>query len=389
MGIMVVDASAHSYGVSAMGFGGPITPVKTHELGSNNDAQLLADFGKAWESMAQEDISGSDYYFNSYSHFGIHEEMLKDSVRTGAYRKAILDNSHLFKDKVVLDVGAGTGILSMFAAKAGAKKVIALECSEISELAERIIKDNGLSDKIVVVKGKAEEVDLSEIARELGETGEFVDIIVSEWMGYFLLYESMLDTVIFCRDKWLRQGGLLFPDRATLHVAAIEDGEYKREKLEFWDDVYGFDYGCMKRCVVEEPLVDTVEKTAMSTDSCCVLDIDLNTVTTDQLEFTSAFQIRAQRNDFVHALVVWFDCCFSACHRPLVFTTSPYGQYTHWKQSVLYLNNSLKIKAGESIAGVMCVRKNDRNPRDLDIKLHYDFKGEIMDDSETLYYRMR
>ena len=64
-----------------------------------------------------------DYYFDSYAHFGIHEEMLKDEVRTLTYRNSMYHNKHLFKDKVVLDVGCGTGILSMFAAKAGAKHV--------------------------------------------------------------------------------------------------------------------------------------------------------------------------------------------------------------------------------------------------------------------------
>ena len=64
-----------------------------------------------------------DYYFDSYAHFGIHEEMLKDEVRTLTYRNSMYHNKHLFKDKIVLDVGCGTGILSMFAAKAGAKHV--------------------------------------------------------------------------------------------------------------------------------------------------------------------------------------------------------------------------------------------------------------------------
>lgn len=60
-------------------------------------------------------IKDNDYYFDGYSHFSIHEEMLKDTVRTKSYMKAIVDNPELFKDKIVLDVGSGTGILSIFA----------------------------------------------------------------------------------------------------------------------------------------------------------------------------------------------------------------------------------------------------------------------------------
>lgn len=60
-------------------------------------------------------VKDADYYFDSYSHFSIHEEMLKDNIRTNAYMKSILDNPQLFKDKIVLDVGSGTGVLSIFA----------------------------------------------------------------------------------------------------------------------------------------------------------------------------------------------------------------------------------------------------------------------------------
>ena len=90
------------------------------------------------------DVTAADYYFQSYSHFGIHEEMLKDKVRTLAYRKAILNNQALFRDKVVLDVGCGTGILCMFAAKAGAKAVYGIECASIAVQAKQIVADNKL-----------------------------------------------------------------------------------------------------------------------------------------------------------------------------------------------------------------------------------------------------
>ena len=104
-----------------------------------------------------------------------------------------------------MDIGAGTGILSMFAARAGAKHVYAIEFAEIALFATEIIKKNGLEDRITVIKGKMEEIELPVPQ---------VDIIISEWMGYFLLYESMLDSVLWARDKYLVKGGKMLPDRA-------------------------------------------------------------------------------------------------------------------------------------------------------------------------------
>ncbi len=83
-----------------------------------------------------------DYYFDSYSHISIHHEMLDDVIRTKAYQHAILNNEHIFRDKIVLDIGCGTGILSMFAASAGAKHVYAIEMASVYKLARLIIKEN-------------------------------------------------------------------------------------------------------------------------------------------------------------------------------------------------------------------------------------------------------
>lgn len=94
------------------------------------------------------------------------------------------------QNKIVLDVGCGTGILSMFAAKAGAKHVYGVDMSGIVENAKKIIEVNNLSDKITIIRGKVEDIQLPV---------EHVDIIISEWMGYCLFYESMLDTVLFAR----------------------------------------------------------------------------------------------------------------------------------------------------------------------------------------------
>ena len=132
----------------------------------------------------------------------------------------------------------------MFAAKAGAKKVIGVDMSNIIDQAQKIVAANGFADSesarpgrarraladwetsetaaITLIKGKMEEVVLPV---------DKVDIIISEWMGYFLLYESMLDSVLYARDRYLVPNGLMFPDEATLYMAAIEDQEYKEEKI--------------------------------------------------------------------------------------------------------------------------------------------------------------
>jgi tRNA/tmRNA/rRNA uracil-C5-methylase (TrmA/RlmC/RlmD family) len=228
----------HKFGIKhtdEKGFNGPPSEWFDDELFKKG---LITDFTHK---------EGADYYFESYSNFYIHEEMLKDKVRTESYKNAIEGNPDAFKDKVVLDIGCGTGVLSIFAARAGAKHVYGIDNADIVHYAREIVKVNGFQDKITIIQGKMEEIELPV---------EKVDIIVSEWMGYFLLYESMLDTVLYARDKWLVKDGLILPDRCTMHVAAIEDQSYKHKKLHFWDDVYGIDMRCLSKATFVEPVVD-------------------------------------------------------------------------------------------------------------------------------------
>lgn len=78
----------------------------------------------------------------------IHAVMIQDSVRTSTYASFILQNPELFRDAIVLDVGCGTGILSLFAARAGAKRVIAVDASDIAKKAKQIVETNGLQETI-------------------------------------------------------------------------------------------------------------------------------------------------------------------------------------------------------------------------------------------------
>ncbi|KAL6846423.1 hypothetical protein ACP4OV_023871 [Aristida adscensionis] len=352
---------------------------------SDEEAEAEAEAGMdvegSHDAEAEEVIgiekTSADYYFDSYSHF---VEMLKDVVRTKSYQNVITQNSFLFKDKIVLDVGAGTGILSLFCAKAGAKHVYAIECSQMADMAKEIVKANGYSDVITVIKGKVEEIELP-VPK--------VDVIISEWMGYFLLFENMLNTVLYARDKWLADGGVVLPDKASLHLTAIEDAEYKEDKIEFWNNVYGFDMSCIKKQAMMEPLVDTVDANQIVTNCQLLKTMDISKMTPGDASFTVPFKLVAERNDYIHALVAYFNVSFTKCHKMMGFSTGPRSKATHWKQTVLYLEDVVTICQGETLMGSMTVTPNKKNPRDIDIKLKYSLDGHRCQVSRTQYYKMR
>ena len=176
-------------------------------------------------------------------------------------------------------------------------------------------------------------------------------------MGYFLLYESMLDCVLWARDKFLnKKTGKMLPDRAKLYVSAIEDSQFMGDKLAFWDNVYGVDMSCMNKGLFKDPIVDTVPSENVMSDSCKILDLDLVNMKKEDVEFSNFYSINTLYNDMVHAFVFWFDTDFSQLENPVTLTTSPHKQYTHWKQSVLYLEKPMRVHKNDVIYGSVAVR---------------------------------
>jgi len=172
-------------------------------------------------------------YFCTYAYLYHQKQMLTDTSRMHAYRSAIMNNAAHLRGKVVLDVGTGTGVLAMWAAKAGARKVYAVEYTDMSKYAERLVQANKLEGIVTVIKTSVEELELP----------EKVDVIISEWMGYFLLRESMLDSVLVARDKHLKEDGIMMPSHATMYLAPITFEEDRSTKyneylgtLHEWED---------------------------------------------------------------------------------------------------------------------------------------------------------
>jgi SAM-dependent methyltransferase len=141
-------------------------------------------------------------YFHYYGMLQHQQNMLQDYVRTGTYFAAIIENAVDFSGKAVLDVGCGSGILSLFAAQAGARVVYAVEASEAAKFARLLAETNpAIGCRVKVLHGKVEEVELP----------EKVDVMVSEPMGTLLVNERMLESYVYARNKHLKPGGRMFP----------------------------------------------------------------------------------------------------------------------------------------------------------------------------------
>ncbi|TYZ64761.1 hypothetical protein PybrP1_008898 [[Pythium] brassicae (nom. inval.)] len=328
-------------------------------------SRLVRDFVAEDDAVAPRAADNDTYYFDSYSHVGIHREMITDRVRTDAYRNAILNNPELFKGKVVLDVGCGTGILSMFAAQAGAAKVIGIDMSEMGVVAQRIVNDNGFQDVITIIRGKVEEIDLP-VAK--------VDVIISEWMGYCLLYESMLDTVLYARDKWLAPGGHLFPDKCSMHIQGIQDSS---DRIGFWDEVYGFNMQAIKpKISIRDAFVEDVPPSDVVTDRALLQAIDIDSVRYDDLDFRADFALTFTKDATLHGFVSSFDIGFErGCARPEYFTTGVEGTPTHWHQVFFHLEAPFVAAAGDVVQGKWWVRRNAENPRYLDVEIAWKRAG--------------
>lgn len=314
------------------------------------------------DGTTDAEATETDGYFASYAGLGIHEEMLS-CRRTDAYLDAIRAIAEQVRGKAVLDVGCGTGVLSIACARAGARVVYAVEASSIAECARSVVASNGLEETVIVMRGKMEEIELPEP----------VDVIVSEWMGCLLLYESMLDSVLAARDRWLRPGGTMLPRRARLWLAPYRDDESAAERRAFWADVHGVDMSCLVPVAEAElackPQVEWALAQNVTGDASCVLDLDLSTCAISDVQGAEGpFRCRSHVRADVRAFVGHFDV-------ELVegswLDTSPSQEPTHWRQVLFFLSAPLAMAQDEVVRGVARLGKNAVNSRCWDVELEY------------------
>lgn len=219
-----------------------------------------------------------DFNLWYFAQFGEQEKMLADRPRMDFYHAAV--SRYVQPGDRVIDLGTGTGILAAFAARRGAAKVYAIDHSDILKEARLLAKHN-----------RIENVEFAAIHSRNFVTDERVDVILHEQMGDFLFDEGMVPNVIDLRDRLLKPGGLIVPNRFEFFCEPIK---VKDERVIpfIWElKVHGYDYSCLERSRPQDPRYYRQISTDLGvvehfiSEPTPALEIDLQTLVESDLPF--------------------------------------------------------------------------------------------------------
>jgi SAM-dependent methyltransferase len=267
----------------------------------------------------------------TYDTIRSHLEMLQDRVRTESYLAAIREVVQ--PGDRVLDFGCGTGVLSIFAERAGAGRVYAVDRSRMLSTAKTIFEENACT-RIETIFGEGDSVELASP----------VDVIISEWMGHFLFAERMLEPLIRLRDKYLRPGGRIIPERCSLHIGLVRAKTYFEDLSFLCTRPYGIDFSAVGDWPFTEVGLLTMKAEDLLPDTACIGEFDLTTVTSTPPVWKGSIATRA--DSVVYGLCGWFDAQLSPSVK---LSTSPFAPPTHWLHFHFPFDRPLDAVAGEPI----------------------------------------
>ncbi|OII75542.1 arginine N-methyltransferase [Cryptosporidium ubiquitum] len=392
------------------------TKISPHELSlklmdlSKKESEILkSNFDRKngdLDHSVKNRINNEDtLYFSSYSTLDIHREMILDKVRTDAYYNFITDPNNsinLFKDKVVLDVGTGTGILSLFAVQSGAKMVVAVDAAKDTiKVAEKIAQTNNFGEKIHFICGKFEDLNLFMVDNKVISISKNdlppknsvpfeCDIIISEWMGYCLLYESMLYTILDARNRYLKTkngefSGHIFPSSVRLQISLADYSDSIDSLMIPWvnNRLYNLDLSEISpklSSLLSTPYVEIVPAERLRCKNAFDLPcLSILNITSKELSnLRQYFKIElSEEFPFFTSLVISFNAEFYSQFKKVDMETSPFHEPTHWKQTILHIRSpdDKLLKIIGSVSGYITITPRIDNSRHISILLElYNIK---------------
>lgn len=271
-------------------------------------------------------------FFVNYERLSAHRVMLRDHVRTESFRNAI--EEAVRPGDVVVDLGAGTGILSVFAARAGARKVYAIERTGVVNVARQVIADAG-----------AEAVELLAIDASEVELDEQCDVLISECIGFFGLQENMISDVLNLRRRVLKPDGRVVPQSIDLFVAPVE-AQAAYEDVTIWDTTserYGVDLGAIRELATNtsyQPMLDT-DQLLGPAERLARIDIRHD----DLVALDHAVDLHVERAGTMHGIGGSFTSQLSES----VTLDASIGQETHWRHELFPCRTPLGVEAGDVV----------------------------------------
>lgn len=296
-------------------------------------------------------------YLKPYGDIELQRRMVSDRPRTDAFAAAIREVVQ--PGDVVLDVGTGTGILAMFAAKAGARKVYAIDAADIAEVATDLVKANGLSDQIEILRGRAGELQLD----------QKVDLIISEWLGSAAFVEGMLHAVLDARDHNLSATGRMLPSKVRVMIAPLDEPIlYNAEGPGFWRKrIHDLDFSSLQEVELSQgrTMQILVNPAAVLAPGQVILELDLVTATAEEVWFEGQLEFVPVRDGVLNGFCVWFEADLSPS---VILDTGPFSPETHWAQTYMSFS-PIPVRAGERV-DVSVEFSIDPDP--VDVRPHVD-----------------
>jgi len=262
-----------------------------------------------------------------------HLSMLVDDVRTGSYGQAI--SRVVRAGDVVVDVGCGSGILSLLARRAGAKHVYAIESESVIEMAKLVAAKNGYQDKITFFHDVSFAVDLPEKA----------DVIVTETMGTFGFEDLKPGSLTDARDRFLKPGGKLIPHSLALMLVPVEMPQFYEHVVEFWvHGCQGFDFSPIRDLTVNNfhPL-KLHEGTFLSEPSQASQIVFAET---KDSEVDAKVSFYASRRGRCHGFAGWFKAELMS---GFSISNGPGDQGSHWGLAFFPIEKPVVVDRGNRI----------------------------------------